>query len=339
MAANGRIETSELDVSGDVRVAGTGGLGSANTQIGQEVHSADDLRTAETTRVGEDAFVGGELDGTIEITGDLHVPDCGSVPGSVTSASCVAGPVTVPEPCACGADELIPIDDIVAFYAMPANNDNALVSLDSDVFTSGSGPRRLDLPCGYYHLDGIDGAVTIAAHGRTALFVSGDVSAGSAMAFVVDPGATLDVFIAGTLSASASLRVGSPAYPRNVRFYVGGVDTSFDPPRSVDLTSDVDLAGLFYAPNGAVHSTSSLEMYGAVFAGDFHNTASTTIHYDAAAARLGEDCPDVPGEGCDSCRDCGNQACIDGECTSCTDSSQCCAPLRCVDGTCVPPLF
>lgn len=339
MAANGRITTSELDVSGDVRVAGVGGLDSADTTIGQEVHAADDLRTAETARVGEDAFVGGELNGTIEIAGDLHVPECGAVPGSVSSASCVAGPVTVPEPCACSAADLIPIAEIVAHHAMPANNDNALIGLSPDVFTTSGGPRRLDLPCGYYHLEEVDGAVTIAAHGRTALFVSGDVRAGSAMAFVVDPGATLDVYVAGTLSASASLRVGSPAYPRNVRFYVGGVDTSFDPPRSVDLTSDVDLAGLFYAPYGVVSSTSSLEMYGALFAGDFHNTASTTIHYDAAAATLGGDCPDEPGGGCTSCRDCGNQACIAGECTSCTDSSQCCAPLECVAGTCVPPLF
>jgi hypothetical protein len=155
--------------------------------------------------------------------------------------------------------------------------------LEPDVFTTGGGPRRLDLPCGYYYLDAIEGAVTIAAHGRTALFIGGDVDAGSAMAFVVDPGATLDVFIGGTLRATSSLRVGSPAHPRNVRFYVGGVDTSVDPPRSVDLTSDVDLAGLFYAPYGVVSSTSSLEMYGAIFAGDFHNTAATRIHYDAAA--------------------------------------------------------
>jgi hypothetical protein len=339
MAANGRITTSELAVSGSIHVSGTGGLESANTQIDQEVRAADDLTTAETTRIGEDAWVGGELSGTIEITGDLHVPDCGGVPGDVTSASCIAEAVSVPAPCACDAADLIPIGDIVDFYAMPANNDNMTVSLLPDVFTTSGGPRRLDLPCGYYHLDAIEGAVTIAAHGRTALFISGNVEAGSAMAFVVDPGATLDVYVAGTLSASASLRVGSPAYPRNVRFYVGGVDTSFDPPRSVDLTSDVDLAGLFYAPNGVVSSTSSLEMYGSIFAGDFHNTASTTIHYDAAAATLGADCPDPPPSGCTSCRDCGNQACIAGECASCTDSSECCAPLRCVDGSCVPPLF
>lgn len=339
MAANGRIRTSELGVSGDVRVAGAEGLRAAQSTIGREVRSGGDLRTAETMRIGEDAFVAGALEGTVEIAGALHTPDCGGVPGDVSHASCVSEAVTVPAPCACAPSELVPIAEIVAHYAMPANNDNGIVMLEPDVFTTGGGPRRLDLPCGYYYLDAIEGAVTIAAHGRTALFIGGDVDAGSAMAFVVDPGATLDVFIGGTLRATSSLRVGSPAYPRNVRFYVGGVDTSVDPPRSVDLTSDVDLAGLFYAPYGVVSSTSSLEMYGAIFAGDFHNTASTRIHYDAAAARLGEDCPDVPGSGCSSCRDCGNQACIAGECGACTDSSQCCAPLRCVAGACVPPLF
>jgi len=340
MAANGRIQASELTITGDVRVAGMGGLDAANSSIGLDAYTADDLSTAETMRIGENARVGGMMSGTIEIMGNLTTPDCSSVPGDVTSAACVAGPVAVPDPCACGAADRIPIAEIVAFHAMDANNDNAAIMLSPDIFTTGGGARRLDLPCGYYYLDAVDGAVTIAAHGRTALFIGGDVDAGSAMAFVVDPGATLDVFIAGTLSASAELRIGSPAYPRNIRFYVGGVDTSFDPPRSVDLTSDVALAGLFYAPNGVVSSTASLEMYGAIFAGDFHNTASTEIHYDAASGSLGMDCPDVPdGSGCTSCRDCGNQACVDGECGACRDSSDCCSPLRCVAGACVPPVL
>ena len=37
---------------------------------------------------------------------------------------------------------------------------------------------------------------------------------------------------------------------------------------------------------------------------------------------------------CTSCTDCNNQACIDGTCGACTDSSQCCAPLECINGSC-----
>ncbi len=334
VGANGEIRTAEFTVSGDLRAGSGAGVMLNATTIGLQLHSSGNVEAVESVSVGDDAFVGGALSGEIAIAGALHTPACGAVPGSVTSASCVDEAVTVPPPCACAADELIPIDGIVAHYAMAANNDNAAVGLAPDVFATTGGPRRLDLPCGYYYLDQIQGAVTIVAHGRTALFVGGDIDASSAMTFTVDPGATLDVYVAGTLHASAALRIGSPAYPRNMRFYVGGTDSSFTPARSIDLTSDTDLAGLLYAPYGAVVSSSTLEMYGAIFAGRYHNSSSTFIHYDRAAAGLGEACDDEPPPGCTSCRDCGNQACVDGACGACSADGDCCSPLRCVAGTC-----
>jgi hypothetical protein len=39
--------------------------------------------------------------------------------------------------------------------------------------------------------------------------------------------------------------------------------------------------------------------------------------------------------GCNTCLDCNGQACINGACGACTDSSQCCAPLICIQGMCV----
>jgi hypothetical protein len=38
---------------------------------------------------------------------------------------------------------------------------------------------------------------------------------------------------------------------------------------------------------------------------------------------------------CGSCKDCNNQACINGTCGMCTGSSQCCPPLTCMNGTCI----
>ncbi len=40
-------------------------------------------------------------------------------------------------------------------------------------------------------------------------------------------------------------------------------------------------------------------------------------------------------QGCNTCLDCDNQACLSGACGACTNSSQCCAPLECVNGVCV----
>lgn len=39
-------------------------------------------------------------------------------------------------------------------------------------------------------------------------------------------------------------------------------------------------------------------------------------------------------EMCESCDDCGGQACVDGECGECTDSSECCPGLLCISGSC-----
>jgi hypothetical protein len=42
--------------------------------------------------------------------------------------------------------------------------------------------------------------------------------------------------------------------------------------------------------------------------------------------------------GCNTCLDCGGQACINGACGACTDSTQCCAPYICAEGQCIPPV-
>jgi hypothetical protein len=113
----------------------------------------------------------------------------------------------------------------------------------------------------------------------------------------------------------------------------------------VNLTSNSSLNGLFYSADGMFRTSSDLEMFGAVFAGRYHSTSNTRIHYDGAATSLADECPPAPSPGgdagaggCSSCRDCGNQACVNGACGSCTDSSQCCSPLQCVSGRCVSPV-
>jgi hypothetical protein len=115
----------------------------------------------------------------------------------------------------------------------------------------------------------------------------------------------------------------------------------------VNLTSNSALNGLFYSAEAMFRTESDLEMFGAVFAGDYHSTSNTKIHYDGAATSLADECPapappggdgGAGGPSCGSCRDCGNQACVGGKCGSCTDSAQCCSPLRCVAGSCVSPV-
>jgi hypothetical protein len=368
VGANDSISmTSNFTVTGDLRTTGVPGLTVRGTTIvGKSLHVANALDRQAVLSVGLDAFVGAITGSSpASVTGALHTPSCSPAPSSFTFGSCVAGAVSVPPPCRCAPSELIPIQALVAHYAIPANNDNALIGLDPDVYANPA-PGRLELPCGYYYLSRINAAqeTTIGVHGRTAIFIGGSISAGSALTFTLTPGSTLDVFVGGTLFAGAQLTVGTPAYPTETRYWVGGTcapggascqlngdccslactggtcapDGTTNPPFSVNLTSNNQLAGLFYAPNGMVVTSSDLEMYGAIFAGDYHSSSSTLIHYDRAA--LKEECPGTPPTTCASCADCGNQACVGGTCGACTTDADCCQPLYCLtDGTCGAVIF
>src|SRR5262249_57032262 len=117
--------------------------------------------------------------------------------------------------------------------ARATNNDNASVGLDPGLFTHGNAPARLDLPCGSYYLSSIasSGPLTIVAHGNTALYIGGSVTPSNDLTITLDPTAQFDLFIGGTISASAALRIGSPAYPPALRPYAGRPPT---PPPSAN---------------------------------------------------------------------------------------------------------
>lgn len=314
--------TSRIEIFGNLETAAAAGLRvRSDVIIHEELRVAGGVRLDAVLDVGGDALVGGAFSGgaAATIDGTLHTPSCASVPGNVAAGACVSGPVAVPSPCRCHASEIVPIAAIVSYYADASHHDNDEIGLSADALASSGGPRRLDLPCGYYYLSRIDsgGATTIAVHGRTAIFVGGSIEIGSPLTFALDPGSTLDVFVAGTVFATSAFRVGSPAYPAQSRFYVGGVCgaegascagdgecCSLDcggggtcsggggaTPFSVNLTSNTDLAGLFYSPNGLFVTSSDLEMYGAIFAGSYHSSSQSLIHFDRAAASTDEECP------------------------------------------------
>ena len=73
-----------------------------------------------------------------------------------------------------------------------------------------------------------------------------------------------------------------------------------------------------------------------IMAGSIQAENKVRVHYDRAVLSVGENCPgNPPGEDCDSCLDCGNQACIDGQCGACRTDDDCCPPLVCVAGRCL----
>jgi hypothetical protein len=147
---------------------------------------------------------------------------------------------------------------------------------------------------------------------------------------VGDPTGAFDVFISGNLVISQTLVIGSPDYPALMRVYVGG-------PGPVSFSQTATIGGFLYAVPAEVEISTPFEIFGGVYAGDFDASGPVKIHYDLAVLNAGQTCPPPPPAAtpCDSCSVCGNQACVNGACGTCSSESDCCRPLHCMGGTCV----
>jgi hypothetical protein len=338
---NGADNASDVvDIWGTLWASSMNGvMSSSQNTVHLEFHSGGPVDVQGFT-VGKDALVNGNINGDpMSVAGTLFVPQSATLNGNVTYGKLVRGPVTVPPPCDLCGNNAIAVAQIVASYK--TMNDNALIGLDPAVFSGGGGnAARLDLPCGYYYLDALRNsqALAIVAHGHTALFIGGDINTSNPLSITVaDPTSTLDLFIGGTINTSDALNLGSPQYPALMRTYVGGT-------AGITFSDAANIGSDFYAAAAPVSWSADAVVYGAVYVGNFNDSSAASIHYDRAVLAQGMGCPQ-PGPtdggvpmGCGSCKDCGNQACINGMCSSCTDNSQCCPPLICDRGTCVVPV-
>jgi len=341
--------TNTTDVGGVLWVGGATQWGiSAPQRVRQFLKVNAPVLANNGLTVDEDAYVNGAVRATVPVTvtGALHVPTGAAVDPMVTYRRVAREPVVVPPPCDCTPSSFVPVAALVAEGRM--RNDNARIGLDSDALVTPAVDRRLDLPCGRYYLSSIGnpGSVTIVAHGRTALFIGGDVSVTAPITITLDDNAELDLVIGGSFRATSTVSIGSVSYPALTRVYIAS-------PEGFRSTGTTTLGGNFYAPTGAFDITTPLEVWGSVFAGSFRSTNTVTVHYDRGVLRAGDTCrnpPPVPAgdagvadsgpvDGgapmCTSCRDCANQACNGGRCGACMGDSDCCAPLQCWMGRCV----
>ncbi len=177
------------------------------------------------------------------------------------------------------------------------------------------------------------------------------ITPSAALTITLDPTAQLDLFVGGTISSSDTLSIGNINYPALSRTYVGGSG-------ALSFSGGATLGSNLYAPNATVDWSAGTDIYGSVFCHDFNGSSRVAIHYDEGVLKQGGTCPPPGGSSsssggssggatssssgsgtppsCGTCRDCGNQACVNGACGQCTSGSQCCAPLLCANGMCVP---
>jgi hypothetical protein len=329
---------SWFDVGGFVWSGGSTGFAnvqSGSARVRQDLKSNGPATGPGSVVVDRDAYVNGDVQTKMSIGGKLYVPLNAAVGSSVTAAGGVnrIGPGVISPPCDCAPGQLIDIAGIVSDGR--AHNDNALIGLNPAVFENAPGARRLDLYCGRYYLTKITPRfpTTIAVHGRTAIFLDGNIDTQhgtSDLEIAIDPTGELDLFVGGTILNASGLRLGNIEVPAQFRVYIAGSPVDFSAPSTT--------AGNYYLPYSDFTSPSALDLYGSIFAKSF--TGEGHFHYDRGILNAGAICETArppgaaPDAGCSSCRDCGNQACVSGRCGLCKTTADCCAPLECIGGIC-----
>ena len=295
-----------------------------NSTIGEELYCAGDLDTRQTVTVGQHGFITGDINstGSLEFGGTLHVSEETSFNENTVSFDELIrdGDLEVREACTeCAPEDRLPIADLVA--ARADANDNDLIDLSSDALVGVTSDTRLDLPCGNYYLDGISASsgsnITIVAHGRTALYIDGDVQTNSRIIIVPAEGAELDVLVAGDVSfAQLFTQIGSPNYPAMFRMYVGGEG-------GVTVNHRIGLGGFLYAvPGGYNQPSQRVRVFGGIYTENYvTGNQDTDITFDRRVLTIGEGCPD------------GSDRCVplEGECET---SADCCTPFQCFGGIC-----
>jgi hypothetical protein len=281
----GALQTTvELRAGGAVYVAGAGGVNASDhLQSGRSLRVAGPLTMlaskAETTA---DAFVAGDLSGTVRIGGTLHVPAGAALGADVQAAAIAREPVAVPAPCDCSAG----FADIAgAISAAAARNDDAAAALAPDLLARAAPPARVDLSCGTFYLDAIEApaALTLAVHGRALLAVGGDVTLGGGLSVALDAGAELDLLVGGALSAAGGASIGTTAAPARFRIWTAGS-------APLELDDGPVIGAVIHAPAAQVAAPAGFELFGGVLARSFTLGGEARLHFDQAVLAGGQSC-------------------------------------------------
>ena len=243
---------------------------------------SDDLRVTDDISVGESLSVSGDaiIDGDAAIAGGISASDL-SVGGSLTVPAgtdvddfsygdLLEEEVTVEPPCPCDA-----IPDIEAIVvARSDHNDNGEVGIDANLLVDNADSlQHLALPCGHYFLRGSDMEqdLTIIVHGRTAIYIDGTFTSSGDLRILPAPGAELDLFVDGQITAEGTLTLGSANYPAATRVYIDD---------QISFEGDVQLNG-FVLGEDHITMEGDIEIFGGLFAGNLLSAeGNTSVHYD-----------------------------------------------------------
>ncbi len=270
-----------LRVDGDLRSGHVDGLShNEDLVVARNLYTHGPLNVSANVEVGGDAFVAGDILVTrdFRVMGDLYQPlgETIQIGGAQAHAEPIREAFSTTEPCACGE----PAPDIVALIASHrTENDNEEAELSGVLvgLERFERDREIVLPCGRFYSSSVQGsgALDIRVTGRVLWFIAGDLRLEAPLEVVLAPGASLDLFVGGTITSRERVHLGSREQRGALRIYSAATT-------SQSLSGEVEIYGGFYAPEADLVLNQNTTIEGSLWVRRLTQGGPMVLRYDSA---------------------------------------------------------
>jgi hypothetical protein len=279
IAVNGRSRTvSYTAVEGDF-IAYGGLEATADLNVRGDLESAGDVTWVGALDVEGDLSVGGDLEGigALEVEGSVAVGGDRFTLGLETAGGDATYVAPAGPPCGCDPATFL---DVAALVALARDdNDNAARGIEEDRVLA-VGDVSLELETGRYYFQDVAavGRARLTISGAVSLYLDGDLATVGDGQIEINPGSSLDLYVAGHVAHVGKIELGDPDDPSAFRLYVGG-----EKPVQVGVGWS-EIAGSIYAPLAQILWVGATYVDGAVFAHDLGGVGDLGIRYTRPVA-------------------------------------------------------
>jgi hypothetical protein len=241
--------------------------------------------------IGGDLIVGGSLVGvgSIVVGGIVRVAGKTSVVGDKQAGGVGAYQSPGGPPCPCDGQSFFDVATAVADAR--THNDNEEIGQPSEGMVK-VGDTEIVLPSGRFYLESLQavGNLHFRATGHTALFIGGSIDVVGNQRFSIAEGASLDLYVAGSVATVGNVAMGNPDDPTSFRLFVGGGNSA------IVSVGEQHFYGYLYAPRAAIDYVGDTVIDGGLFARSLDGVGDLTVRYRGPADTNQETCEPVAEE-------------------------------------------